>query len=52
MISCQGAKIDTYKLENNVSTLVGTEYYKDLGISVVDGIIAPPPPPPPPTKSN
>ena len=53
MISCQGAKIDTYKLENNVSIHVGTEYYKDLGISVVDGIIAPPPPPPPPpAKSN
>jgi len=51
-ISCQGIKVDTYKWENNVSTHVNTEYYKDLGIGIVDGIIAPPPPPPPPAKSN
>jgi hypothetical protein len=52
-INCQGVKIDTYKLENNVSTHVGTEYYKDLGLKIADGIIAPPPPPPPPpSKTN
>jgi hypothetical protein len=48
MISCQGIKVDTYKWENNVSTHVDTEYYKDLAIKISDGIIAPPPPPPPP----
>lgn len=51
-INCQGAKIETYKLENNVSTYVGTEYYKDLGLRLADGLIAPPPPPPPTAKSN
>lgn len=50
-INCQGARIETYILENNVSKYVSTEYYKDLGLRLADGLIAPPPPPPPPAKS-
>jgi hypothetical protein len=53
MINCQGVKVDTYKWENNASTHIVTNYYKDLGLLVTDGMVAPPPPPPPlQTKSN
>ena len=50
MINCQGAKIDTYKWENNASNHVVTNYYKDLGLKVSDGMVAPPPPPPLPSS--
>jgi hypothetical protein len=51
-IKVKGAKIVTYKQENDGDKLIQTEWYKDLSFRIVDDIIAPPPPPPPASTKN